>query len=476
MSNLQIPEKLLPLFEIPKRFKVVYGGRGSGKSMTIADLLLMDSQINGTKIGCFREVQNSIEDSVHALLKEEIERLDLDGFTTEKATIYNDQGGEFRFRGLARNPDAVKSMHGFRKFWVEEAQTVSEDSLEKLTPTLREENAELWFSLNPQSSADPMAQRFIVPFQDELEKHGYYEDDMHLIIKVNYTDNPFFPDTLEQERQWDFKHKSRAKYNHVWLGAFNDEVEDSIILSEWFDACIDAHKKIGGWKPRGLRVVAHDPSDKGEDPKGLAMRHGTIITHADENTTYDVNEGCDWATDYASNNIADHFVYDAGGLGLSLRRQVNDSLGGKKCQIHAFNGASGVLNPKQSYQGKLENPDEERVRTNQQTFKNLRAQAYWNLRDRMYATYQAVEKNIWTDPDDMISLSSSIPFLDKLRSEVCRIPSKPNGAGLKQIMTKPEMRAKKIKSPNMADCLMMLWGFEAKKNADASPLSFKRAS
>ncbi len=475
MSNLQIPEKLLPLSETPKRFKVVYGGRGSGKSMTIADLLLMDAQVNGTKIGCFREIQNSSDDSVHALLKDESERLGLD-FTAEKASIYCPSGGEFRFRGLARNPDAVKSMHGFSKFWVEEAQTISQDSLEKLTPTLREKGAELWFSLNPQSSADPMAQRFIVPFQDELEAKGYYENELHLIIKANYTDNPFFPSELEQERLWDYKNKSRAKYNHVWLGAFNDEVEDSIILSEWFDACIDAHKKIQGWEPRGIKAAAHDPSDKGEDPKGFAIRHGTIVTHVDENSTYDVNEGCDWATDLAVEHRADHFVYDSGGLGLSLRRQVNDNLEGKRCQIHAFNGASEVLRPKDLYQGKLDNPEEERVRNNKQTFKNLRAQSYWNLRDRMYATYCAVERGVYTDPDDMISLSSDIPMLDKLRSEVCRIPSKPNGSGLKQIMTKPEMRKLKIKSPNMADCLMMLFGFEIKRSTGTVSLNFARAS
>lgn len=474
MSELQIPEKLLPLFEIPKRFKVVYGGRGSGKSMTIADLLLMDAQVNGTKIGCFREIQNSIDDSVHALLKDESDRLCLD-FTIEKASIYHPDGGEFRFRGLARNPDAVKSMHGFSKFWVEEAQTISEDSLEKLTPTLREQGAELWFSLNPQSSADPMAQRFIVPFQDQLEAKGYYEDDLHLIIKVDYLDNPFFPESLEKERLWDYEHKSRAKYNHVWLGAFNDEVEDSIILSEWFDACIDAHEHIKGWEARGLKVAAHDPSDKGEDPKGYAERHGTIITSVDENNTYDVNTGCDWATDKAVASQVDHFVYDSGGLGLSLRRQVNDSLEGKRIQIHAFNGANEVLRPKDLYQGKLDNPEEERVRDNKQTFKNLRAQAYWNLRDRMIATYNAREKGIFTDPDEMISICSTIPLLDKLRSEVCRIPSKPNGSGLKQIMTKPEMRKLKIKSPNMADCLMMLWGFEHKQKSQAIKMNFKRA-
>ena len=130
---MQIPRKLLPLIKKPKRFKIVIGGRGSGKSHTIADICLMDAQTKGIKTGCFREFQNSIDDSVHSLLSDEIDNLNLQGFDAQNAAIkYNNQD-VFKFRGLARNAESVKSMHGFKRFWIEEAQTISAKSLKLLT-------------------------------------------------------------------------------------------------------------------------------------------------------------------------------------------------------------------------------------------------------------------------------------------------------------------------------------------------------
>jgi phage terminase large subunit len=114
-------------------------------------------------------------------------------------------------------------------------------------------------------------------------------------------------------------------------------------------------------------------------------------------------------------------------------------------------------------------------RTNKDTFKNKRAQYYWSLRDRFYNTYRAVEKGEYVDPDLMISLSSEIPFLEKLRSEVCRIPKKPNGNGLIQILNKDEMKRLKIPSPNMADSLMMSMRAAGQSKA-WKPLNYQKVS
>ena len=454
MPRMQCPRKLLPLIQIPKRFKIVIGGRGSAKSQTTADICLMDSQTKGLKIGEFREFQNSIEDSVYSLLCDEIERLELQGFTVQNNTILNTSGGEFRFKGLARNVESIKSMHGFDRFLVEEAQTISYKSLKLLTPTLRKEGSEIWMIANPMSRADPFSQRFIAPYEKELLKDGYYEDDLHLIIVCNYLDNPFFPAVLEQERIHDKEHLSTAEYEHIWLGKFNDTVENSIIPTDWFDAAIDAHTKLG-FKATGQRVVSHDPSDLGADSKGLVDRHGSVIINVMEKETGDVNEGCDWATDYAINHHADVFTWDCDGLGVTLRRQVSDAFSGKQIKFEMFKGSEAADNPNEIYQ-----PDESitqtSARTNRQTFKNKRAQYYWKLRDRFYNTYRAVVKGEYIDPDTMISLSSDIDCLDQLRAEVCRIPKKPNGNGLIQIMSKDDMlRIHKIPSPNLADSLMM---------------------
>ena len=451
MPKAQIPKKLEKFLTTHKRFKVAAGGRGGAKSQTFADMLLMKAQVEQAKIGCFREMQNSIEDSVHSLLSHEITRLELDGFVVQKADISHPGGGEFKFKGLARNPDAVKSMHGFKYFWVEEAHSISKESLDKLTPTLREEDAEMWFSMNCQSSEDPMSQRFIVPYMDSLLKDGYYEDDLHLIVFINYSDNPWFPSNLEQERLWDFEHKPRAEYDHIWEGSFNDQVENSIILPEWFDAAIDAHIKKG-YKPRGLKVVSHDPSDLGGDAKGLSYRHGVVFHDVKEFPTGDVNEGCDQALDYTHKINADVFTWDGDGLGASLKRQINKSLPNIRHEM--FKGSESVDDPDKVYQP-ADNDEPGNRRTNADTFRNKRAQYYWELRDRFYNTYRATQGE-YVDPDDQISISSKVENIAKLRSELCRIPLVNNGSGRIQIMSKPEMKKKhRIQSPNMADSMMM---------------------
>jgi len=271
---------------------------------------------------------------------------------------------------------------------------------------------------------------------------------------MNWRDNPWWSKGLEQERLWDFEHRSRAEYDHIWEGKFNDTVEGSIIKAEWFDAAIDAHIKLG-FEPRGFKIVSHDPSDTGPDPKGLYYRHGSVVMDVQEKTDGDVNDGCDWATEYAINVGADMFTWDCDGLGIGLQRQVMTALDGKKIAVNMFKGSKSPINPKSLYQPDTRlNPGQ--AKSNQQTFKNRRAQYYIRLRDRFYNAYRAVVKGDYVDPDQLISVSSSIECLHQFRSEVCRIPKKNNPNGLIQIMDKPEMkRLFKIESPNLADSAMM---------------------
>jgi len=453
MPSLQIPDKLKPLLR-PKQIKVVYGGRGSAKSRTFADLFLMLAETGGHKIGCFRELQNSIKDSVHSLLVDRYKAMDLQLYSHTETAIKHKNGGEFIFKGLSRNPDAVKSTHGMTRAWTEEAQSVSDESLKQLIPTVREPGSELWFSLNPMSSEDPMSKRFLKPFEAELAKTGYYEDDMHMIIECNYMDNPFFPPELEKLRLWDYENLDRAEYDHIWLGKYNDHIENSIIKAEWFDAAVDAHLKIG-WKPRGQKILTHDPADSG-DSKAFIYRHGNVILAAEENDKDDVNDGCDWALDHAIQLNADVFRWDIGGLGLSFKRQVNKSLTDTKVKWDMFNGAETAEDAKSIYEP-VERGLKYQNKTNGDVFRNKRAQCYWKLRDRFYNTYRRVVKGdgeILTD--SMISISSDIECLQKMRSELCRIPLKNSGTGLIQIMAKDEMKSKlKIESPNLADCAMM---------------------
>jgi len=474
--HIYTAEKLERAVTSKKRFVIVIGGRGSMKSVGVVDIMLAGVMDYSDKVYCLREYQESISESVHALNKEEITRLKLKGFKIQDAAIYSDSGGEIKYRGLARNPESVKSAAGFRRFFIEEAATLSESSIAQLTPTARNKarfglpceirdtieeedtlaGVQMFFVANPNSSEDPFSKRFITPFLNSLNKNGFYEDDLHLIIKMNYTDNPWYEFSgLENERQFDYENKSRAKYDWTWLGAFLDTVANSIIEAEWFDACIDAHIHLG-FTAQGQEKMSYDPADSGDD-KAIALQHGSVVLGCSSTSSGDVNEATDWATSFAVKIKPDVFLWDADGLGLTLKRQVNEALSGKKIKLVPFHGSGSKYAPTEQYDAiDGEQWSGEEKRNNEDLFTNLRAQCYWALRDRIFKTYLAVKKGKYFSPDELISFSSSISELTKLRAEICRIPRKYVSSGRVQILSKQEMKAQKIASPNMADAIMML--------------------
>ncbi len=429
----------------------------------MSDILVKDMLIENCNVMCLREFQHSITDSVHPVMKESItKRLCLKGWTLQENSIRSPNGARTLYIGAARNPESLQSVHGFKKSWFEEAQTASQKSLDTLIPTiLRTEGAECWFTANPQASGDPFSQRFIVPFMAELERNGYYEDDMHMIAVVNWRDNPWWNQAQEDLRQHDYAHMPRAKYDHIWEGKFNDTVDNAIILPEWFDAAIDAHKVERlqeVFKPHGARIVSHDPFDDGGDAAGLAVRHGSIIEQIRLKNSGQIDECCDWATGIARQIQADHFIWDGDGMGTGLKRQVSDAFKGTVTEYHLFRGS--LSGSGQDHAEKIYMPDDNdtsKAKKYKDTFKNNRAQYYVELSRRFKNVYDCVVNQKYVNPDDMISLSSEgIDDIVALRSEVCRIPAKDNANGLWQIMSKQEMLKQDIKSPNMADSLMMV--------------------
>ncbi|MBF0399951.1 MAG: PBSX family phage terminase large subunit [Magnetococcales bacterium] len=470
VNKLQLNYKLEKFLTVPKPLKLAIGGRGSGKSIGIADMLCFEMLTKKMDVLCLREHQNSISESVHKTIAASIsDRLKLTGWTIQENRIIAPSGAYTAYKGMARNPDAVQSASGFRRSWFEEAHRASEDSIDKLIPTiLRMPGAECWFTANPQSSGDPFSKRFINPFKLILDRDGFYEDEMHLIVVLNWRDNPWWSLEQDQNRLWDYNNTSRAKYNWIWEGEFNDSVEDSVIKPEWFDAAIDAHIKLG-FDPLGAIVAAHDPSDS-QDAKGFCLRHGSVILDVDFSTAGDSNSGCDWALDKAIHARAEYFVWDCDGLGVSLNRQVQQALHGKRIEPVMFKGSEMPSHPDAIYQDDKDFQGG-RGKTNKQTFRNRRAQYYINLRDRFRRTYDAVEFKKYVDPDDLISVSSKIRDLAALRSELCRIPRKPNGTGLIQIMSKDEMKKIGISSPNMADSVMMSFHLPEDLFFDDKPLT-----
>jgi phage terminase large subunit len=457
-----VNRSLEPFLVKSKPIKVAVGGRGSGKSIGFGDIFTMKMATEAADIYCLREFQESVIDSVHRVFVDSIkERLELPGWQVFENKVISPTGARTVYRGAARNPDSIQSAQGYKYSWFEEAHRASQTSLDKLLPTiLRNPGSECWFSANPQSSADAFSQRFITPYLDALNTRGYYEDDLHLIIKVNWRDNPWWNDDQEKLRIWDYENRPRSEYDWIWEGAFNDTVDGSIIKPEWFDAAIDAHlidqRATGLFEPFGPVVVAHDPFDDGEDAGGIAVRHGSIIQHVAAKGSGAIDEVCDWATGCARQRNADWFVWDGDGMGTGLKRQVAQAFDGTRTKYHMFRGSlSGRAqdNAMAIYQPAKGDAS---PKTYADTFKNNRAQYYVTLANRFKATYNFVVKGKHSDPADMISLNSEgIDDMVGLRSEMCRVPRKPDGNGLEQIMSKQDMKKAGIRSPNMSDAVMM---------------------
>lgn len=193
------------------RWRWTYGGRGGGKSVEIARALIILGAIDPMIILCAREFQNSISDSVLALLEAEIYALGLNHFYTVKNNeITGKNGTRFTFKGLRTNLQSIKSMFGIKICWVEEAQTVSQDSWDVLGPTVRANNSEVWVSYNPREATDPT--------YTLMKRHEADPPDGGVIIRqVNYPDNAFFPDVLRQEMEY-CKRVDYEAYEHIWLG------------------------------------------------------------------------------------------------------------------------------------------------------------------------------------------------------------------------------------------------------------------
>lgn len=219
----QAPRAFVPLLS-PYRYKGAHGGRGSGKSHFFAEMLVAEHvRRPGMRSVCVREVQRSLAQSVKRLVEDKIESLGVSHlFERKEAEIKAPGGGLIMFTGMQNHTaDSIKSLEGYRVAWVEEAHSLSQRSLDLLRPTIREEDSELWFSWNPDQPTDPI---------DALLR-GKVIPPNSKVIEVNYEDNPWFPDVLRSEMEYD-KKRDPDKFSHVWRGGYRRNSE-SRVFKNW---------------------------------------------------------------------------------------------------------------------------------------------------------------------------------------------------------------------------------------------------
>lgn len=234
------PPKLVPALFQPSRYKVLYGGRGSAKSWSIARALLLLGSEAPLRIFCAREIQLSIADSVHQLLANQVSELGLSNFyQVQDTAIIGANGTEFIFRGIrSQDINKIRSLEAIDICWVEEAEAVLKKSWDVLTPTIRKAGSEIWISFNPDLEDDEAYGRFVLnPRKDAI------------VIEMNWRDNPWFPAVLEAERQ-DCLIRDPDSYDTIWEGKCRSTVAGAIFANE-----LKAAREAGR-----IASVPHDPA------------------------------------------------------------------------------------------------------------------------------------------------------------------------------------------------------------------------
>lgn len=426
----------------PSRYKVLYGGRASSKSWDAAIRALYLAQKTKLKFLCTRKFQNRIEESVYSLLKDQINRLGYGGeFTVlNSKIIHNTTGSEFLFYGLARNIKEIKSLEGVDILWNEESHSILQEDFEQtLEPTIRKEDSEVWFIFNPDLKTDYVYDRFVLnPPEDAV------------VRKINYDENQFLSDTMLKVIN-DLKERDYEAYEHIYLGFPKKDDDDAIIKRSWIEACVDAHEKLGV-EISGEKIIGYDPADKGEDTNAVAYKHGNLITdtwqwHGKEHELY---KSCEKVYNKALGGY--DVTYDSVGVGVGCGANFKNM--GDEIHYTPFNAGGGVVQPNAEYKYGVKNKDH---------FSNLKAQTWFNVADRMMATYNAMQKGQEIDKSEILSISSKCSNLEALITELSTPKKDYDGKGRIKVESKKDLSKRGIKSPNLADSFVMCFSPVKKK-------------
>lgn len=296
--KIQIPDLFNKLFE-PKRFKVLSGGRGSGKSENVARWLLICSSTSFERVLCTREYQTSISSSVHKVLKDIINQYELPYYEIFEQTIRNSKtGSEFIFRGM-QDITSIKSMKGVTKCWCEEAMSLTKNSLDVLIPTIREPNSELIFTFNRVQELDAIYERFCLNINFDTTWH----------LHTTFRDNPFFPDVLKKEMENDKKNRFED-YLHIWEGNPINQTEKAIISR--LDIADAINREVN---EDGAYEVGVDVARFGADTTVLSKRKGLKLLAIQEYSKLNTVEVVGKIIDFVNGNKKILIKVDDTGVG-----------------------------------------------------------------------------------------------------------------------------------------------------------------
>lgn len=454
--------KYRSVFREEYTYFVAYGSRGSGKSVAFTDALVVEASLRPVRVLIARQLQNSIKESTKKDVEAAIKARGLDNFFQILETeIRGLNGSKFIFRGLQNNINNLKSISDVDCVLCEESEAITEDVWSKLLPSIRPKSGKrpiVAIVFNPADILDPTYQRWVENIPDRC-----------ISKKINWYDNIYFPDFLNEQRLNDKKTMPLKQYNHIWEGEPIGSADNVIIDLDWIRAARFA-SQAEGWKVTGKKVVGYDPAGQGRDYNAVADFDGNVLKQVDEwLKSPDLREASEKAFGYAVRGNSKFFVYDeCGGFGdgvsvfvkdakvkvhsaLVNERQNSKARDFNKLSISGFNAGNPVHLPEQRVKGAK--------KTNGEIYTNLKAQTWGIVAQQFYNTYRYVvlgERDI--DMRDMISVDiDDDQLFNKLAKELSTpIWEKSETNSKKKVESKAKMEKRTGQvSPNLADAVVM---------------------
>jgi len=431
------------------RYRVLYGGRGSSKSHELCTMLILLSIAHRKRIVCARAFQVKISDSVKSLLEEKIHTLGLSKyFIIQKTSIECVvTGSYFTFHGIERNTAEFKGIEGIDICYLEEAQGVTKEIFDIVTPTVRKQNSEIWIAFNPQNYFDFIYQEFVVK-----------EKANATVKKINYTDNPFLSQTMLTDIE---SYREDDDFNHVYLGEPKDSASKSIIKLSWLQSAIDAHAFLNV-DPSSKNYLGFDVMDDGDDFHALALNLGGELTEIEE-----------WKTEQHEQDIAVQkvvrkahphgatIIYDSIGVGAGVGAFLRQHRTARRVkEFYGFKAGSSPSNPNGFY-SPLGLATQQK---NKDVFLNIKSQKWHEFAEKLKITHNAVTNGSSYRQQDIISISSKIKqkLLDKLFKELTAPNSETVNEKQLKVESKASLAKRGIPSHNLADAVIMAYANKKK--------------
>jgi len=439
---------LRPFWAAHARNRVLVGGRASTKSWDAAGFAVFLTSTYKLRVLCVRQFQNKIEESVYTLLKVQINRFGLAGQfrVLDNKIIGRETESEFLFYGLWRSIDEIKSLEGIDILWIEEAHNLTEEQWKILEPTIRKAGSQIWIIFNPKLATDFVYKRFVLNPPPNT-----------LVRKINYDENPFLSRTMLDVIEA-AKAEDEEEFAHIYLGVPKDDDEGSVIKRSWIMAAIDAHLELG-FEPSGAKRIGFDIADGGPDKCANVYSHGSVVSWADEWKAGEDELLQSCARTYAeARRRGAGITYDSIGVGASAGAKFGEINEQRRTDgdvetvfYQKFNAGAAVWEPDEEY---------ERNITNKDMFANIKAQAWWAVADRFRNTYNAVKRGQRFPDDQLISITSDCPNIERLIDELATPKRDYDGNGRvkvesKKDLAKPNRPGGPVPSPNLADAFVM---------------------